>query len=276
MKCSFVCTPEEVQQMYATEGAMNGCEGLFAAWITDPAAIKAALPEQLTPIAPVCTMYSINVQNANFSTAYKEAALVIPVMFEGTPGLYPISILLEGTDNAMLVGRDQLGMPKKHASIKLYRSGDAIHTEITRLGRKIFDLDMKIGDYNDPQTAPQIFGDTSKPQDGMQYFYKYEMGQDENARIFVENLRLLSYRGVMDFSTWENAGITQISSEPSDSDPWAMFPVVKPLGGGWTNLSINLLGVKKTTPIEVTDEIVGKLILGKYDSPQIGRPTRMF
>ena len=156
------------------------------------------------------------------------------------------------------------------------RSGDAIHTDITRLGRKIFDLDLEIGDYNDPQTAPQIFGDTSKPQDGMQYFYKYEMGQDENARIFVENLRLLSYRGVMDFSTWENAGITQISSEPSDSDPWAMFPVVKPLGGGWTNLSINLLGVKKTTPIEATDEIVGKLILGKYDSPQIGRPTRMF
>ena len=276
MTCTYVCTPEEIQKMYASEGTMNGCEGLFAAWVTDPAALKAALPEQLAPIAPVCTMYSINVQNANFSTPYKEAALVIPVMFEGTPGLYPISILLEGTDNAMFVGRDQLGMPKKHANISLYRSGNVIHTDITRLGRKIFDLDMKIGDYNDQAMAPQIFGDTSKPADGMQYFYKYDMGQDENARIFVENLRLLSYRGVMDYSTWETAGITSATFEESDSDPWAMFPVMKPLGGSWTNLSISLLGVKKTTPVEATDETVGKLVLGKYDSPQIGRPTRMF
>lgn len=273
--CSFVRTPEEVQAMYQTIGKMKDCEGFFAAWVTDPAAIQAVLPEQLTMIAPVCTMYSLRVHHANFATAYREAALVIPVLFEGTPGLYPVSILLDGSDNAMLVGRDQLGMPKKTAQINLYRSGDDIHTDITRLGRTILSVDLEIGEWNDPATAAQIFGDTSKPADGMQYFYKFDMGQDKDARIYVDNVRLLSYHGVMDYQSWENATVKKIELMPSDSDPWAMFPVAKPLGAGWTTLDINLLGTQKETPVEADDALIGKLLSGKYDSPQFGYPTRM-
>ena len=273
--CSYVRTPEEVQKMYQTVGKMSDCEGLFAAWVTDPAAITAALPEQLTMLAPVCTAYSLKVHHANFATGYREAALIVPVLFEGTPGLYPISILLDGSDNAMFVGRDQLGMPKKSASINLYRSGDTIHTDIARLGSTVASIDLEIGAWNDPENAAPIFGDTSKPQDGMQYFYKFDMGQDENARIYVDNVRLLSYHGVMDFHAWENATVKNIALTPSDSDPWAMFPVVKPLGAGWTTLDIDLLGTQKVTPVDADDALIGKLLSGKYDSPQFGYPTRL-
>ena len=275
--CTFARTPEEVQAMYNTVGQMDNCEGIFASWATDPEALKAVLPEPLKVMAPVVTVYSVNVYDANFSTPYKEAALIAPVFNGETPGLYPIAFQLEGTDNAIFVGRDQLGMPKKHADkINLYRSGDMLHTDITRLGRKILDLDLEIGDYNDPAMASQIFGtDFSKPVDGMQYFFKYDMGQDKEAKIYVDNVRLLSYHGRMDYQTWETASITNVVSEPSDSDPWAMFPVLKPLGGAWTKLAISLLGTVAETPVEATDETVGKLLSGKYDSPQFGYVTRM-
>lgn len=276
--CTYARTSEEVQRMYSTVGQMDNCEGLFASWATDPAALKAVLPEPLAMMAPVVTVYSVNVYDANFASPYREAALIIPVLCNGTPGLYPVSFMLEGADNAVFVGRDQLGMPKKNADkINLWRSGDMIHTDITRLGRKILDLDMEIGEYNDPM-ANQIFGDRSDfstPQDGIQYFYKCDMAQDAQARISVDNVRLLSYHGSMDYQTWENASIVQAICEPSDSDPWAMFPVAKPLGGSWTKLSISLLGTQAETPIEATDELVGKLLSGKYDSPQFGYPTRM-
>jgi hypothetical protein len=55
-----------------------------------------------------------------------------------------------------------------------------------------------------------------------------------------------------------------------------MFPVVEPLGGSWTKLNISLLGTQAETPLPATDELVGKLLSNKYDSPQFGYPTRMF
>lgn len=277
--CTYARSAEEVKFMYDTVGQMDNCEGLFVAWLTDPAAIQSMLPEPLTMMAPVISVYSVNVYDPNFSTPYLEAALITPVICDGKPGLYPISFMLDGTDNAVFVGRDQLGMPKKHADkINLFRSGDHVHTDITRLGNKILDLDMEIGEYNDPESASQVFGDRtdfSAPQDGLQFFYKFDMGQDKDARIFVDNIRLLTYHGTLDYKTWENAKVTNLSCEPSDSDPWAMFPVVAPLGGSWTKLNISLLGTQKETPIKATDELVGRLLSGKYDSPQFGYPTRM-
>ena len=113
--CTYARTSEEVQRMYSTVGQMDNCEGLFASWATDPAALKAVLPEPLAMMAPVVTVYSVNVYDANFASPYREAALIIPVLCNGTPGLYPVSFMLEGADNAVFVGRDQLGMPKKNA-----------------------------------------------------------------------------------------------------------------------------------------------------------------
>jgi acetoacetate decarboxylase len=277
--CTYARSAQDVQGMYGTVGQMDNCEGVFAAWQTDMEAIQKALPAPLMAFMPVVEMYCVNVYDPNFSTPYLEAALIIPCLYEGQIGLYPVSFMLTGTDNAVFVGRDQLGMPKKHAdSINLYRNGDHLHTDITRLGVKIFDLDMEIGSYNDDMVE-QLFGDQSNPPtvvDGLDYFFKFDMDQDSDARIAVSNVRLLSYHGNMNYKAWEDASITTCEMQPSDSDPWAMFPVVQPLGGSWTTLDIGLLGTTKVDSVEADDELVGKLLSGKYDSPQFGLPTRMF
>lgn len=264
--------------MYATVGQMDNCEGLFCAWQTDMEAIQAALPEPLMAFMPVVEMYCVNVYNPNFSTPYREAALIIPCLYEGQIGLYPVSFMLTGTDNAVFVGRDQLGMPKKHAdSINLWRHGDHIHTDITRLGEHIFDLDMEIGEYNN-EMVEQLFGDQTNPPtvvDGLDYFFKFDIKQDPAAKIIVDNVRLLSYHGNMTYKAWENAKMIKCELQPSDSDPWAMFPVVEMMGGSWTTLDIGLLGTNKETPVDADDTLIGKLLSGKYDSPQFGLPTRM-
>ena len=276
--CKYDRSAEEVQFMYGTIGQMDDCEGLFCAWQTDMEAIERVLPAPLTPIMPIIELYCVNVYNPNFSTPYREAALIIPCFYDGHIGLYPVSFMLTGTDNAVFVGRDQLGMPKKRAdSIKLYRHGDHVHTDIVRMGEKIFDLDMQIGPYNNQQVE-QLFGDhTEMPLvvDGMDYFFKFDIGQDPNARIFVNNVRLLSYHGTMTYRKWEDCTMTKCELGESDSDPWAMFPVREMLGGGWTTLDIGLLGTLKEEPVEADDAYIGKLLSGKYDSPQFGYMTRM-
>ena len=276
--CRYDRPVEQIKGMYDTVGQMDNCEGLFCAWQTDMEAIQRALPSPLMAFMPVVEMYSVNVYNPNFSTPYREAALIIPCLYNGQIGLYPVSFMLTGTDNAVFVGRDQLGMPKKHAdSINLFRHGDHIHTDITRLGSKIFDLDMEIGSYNN-EMVEQLFGDQSNPPtvvDGLDYFFKFDIGQDPNAKIFVNNVRLLSYHGNMTYRAWETASMTKCELEESDSDPWAMFPVVEMMGGAWTTLDIGLLGTLKEDPVEADDALIGKLLSGKYDSPQFGLPTRM-
>lgn len=66
-------------------------------------AIQRALPAPLMAFMPVVEMYSVNVYNPNFSTPYREAALIIPYLHNGQIGLYPISFMLTGTDNAVLL-----------------------------------------------------------------------------------------------------------------------------------------------------------------------------
>lgn len=85
--CKYDRSPEEVQLMYNTVGQMNNCEGLFCAWQTDMEAVQRALPAPLMAFMPVVEMYSVNVYNPNFSSPYREAALIIPCLYNGQIGL---------------------------------------------------------------------------------------------------------------------------------------------------------------------------------------------
>jgi acetoacetate decarboxylase len=275
---SFVKTPVEVKHFKETVSWMNECEGLFAVWATDPEAIKRVLPEPLTLAAPVAVSYVINAYDPNFSTAYKEAALLVPAMCGDKGGLYTLSMLLEGSDNAITTGREELGIPKKNAdSIELYRSGDVIHASITRMGIKLFEADAEIGDYNSPMAA-QVFGDRSagKVLDGQQFFYKYELEQGPKAELDVKNLRLLGVHNQMKYKGWENASL-EVKLTPAPCDPWAELVCAKPLGAGWTKLDIGLLGLLFDKPMDAkaSEGIVPKLLASRFDTPLFGQPNRM-
>lgn len=241
MNCSFVKTPGEVKNFKETVSWMNECEGLFAVWATDPEAIKRVLPEPLTLAAPVAVSYVINAYDPNFSTAYKEAALLVPAMCGDKGGLYTLSMLLEGSDNAITTGREELGIPKKNADhIELFRSGDVMHASITRMGIKLFEADAEIGDYNSPMAA-QVFGDRSagKVLDGQQFFYKFDLDQGPKAALDIKNLRLLGVHNQMKYKGWENASVN-IKLTPLPATPGLSSSVPSPLalaGPSWTLVS---------------------------------------
>lgn len=275
---SFVKAPEEMETYKAGgNGAwMNNCEGMFMAWATKPELIKKLLPSPLQMAAPVVTAYIIEAHDPTFTNSYKEAALILPALYNGKMGLYPISMLLQGSDNAVFTGRDEYGIPKKNAeSISLNRVGNSAHATVVRYGAKIIDVDCEIGQYNVPSMAGQVFGDTTpeKAIDGREFFYKFDIEKDENAKSSFSNLKLLELHGQMKYHSWEAAS-AKVSLQSTENDPWAELEIVNVLGASWTKLDIGLLGAKANI-LNNIDEVMPYL-LNRYDSPIFGKANRIF
>lgn len=268
---SFVKSETEMKYFKSGENAswMYDSEGLFVTWATNPEAIKKVLPPQLTMVAPVVTAYIIDAKKPNFSKGYKESALIIPALYNGKPGLYTMSMLLQGSDNAVFTGREELGIPKKNADkITLSRDRNTAKACVIRDGNVILDVECEIGKYNNPM-AGQVFGDREgKDVDGNQFFYKFDIDQDKDANIKFSNLQLLEVHTFMKYRGWEPAEV-KITLGSTSHDPWGELPVLQPLGAAWTSVDIGLLGA---TPHEIkeVDETM-PYILNRYDSYVFGK-----
>lgn len=275
--CSFKKTPEEME-IYKSGGNgawMNNCEGIFIAWAANPESIKKILPPPLQMLAPVVSAYIIEAHDPTFTNSYKEAALILPALYNGKPGLYPISMLLQGSDNAVFTGRDEYGIPKKNAdSIRLYRMGNSAHATVERYGVKLIDVTCEIGQYNASGMAEQVFGDTTpeKAIDGREFFYKYSIDKDERGVSSFSNLNLLELHGQMKYHSWEAAS-AQVALQSTENDPWAELQAVNVLGAAWTKLDIGLLGAKANS-LDNVDEIIPYL-LNRYDSPIFGKVNKV-
>lgn len=271
MSCTFVKTAEELEHFKTNTNWMYDCEGLYAAWATDQEALARVLPKPLTPIYPIVLSYIIEAKKPNFTVPYKEAALMTLVMKDGKPGIYTIAMMLEGSDSAVFMGRDVLSIPKKNANkIWIERNGETLSAGCSRMGVNVIDIKGNIGDFNDPLGA-QLFGSRTPGEaaDSMNYFYKFEIDQDEKGQSVVRDIDILSTHLQMKYNTWENASVNVVLQE-SDADPWAELPVLKNLGGGWTNFDLGLLGVVEKEPAPDFADALSKVIAARFD-PQTYR-----
>lgn len=267
-ECTFIKTPEEVEHFKTNVNWMNDCEGVYAAWATDGAALANVLPSPLKPAVPVIISYVIEAPNNNFSVPYKEIALMTPVMKGDKPGLYTIAMMLQGSDNAVAMGRDVLSIPKKNAdSITVKRDGDTISACGTRMGIDVIRIDAKIGDFNDPMGA-QLFGTRAAGEvaDSLSYFYKFEVDQNAQGESVINDISILSAHMQTKYQSWENASVN-VKLTASESDPWAELPVLKPLGGGWSKFDLGLLGVLGSEPVsDNLDNVIARLIAPRFDA----------
>lgn len=272
---SFVKTPEEINHFTSGKNAawLNNSEGIFTVWASNQESIQKVLPAPLKAIGPIVTSYVINVHEPNFSTSYKEAALILPCAYNGQPAAYTLSMLLDGTDNGVFTGREELGIPKKNANISLSRVGDVAKAKVERYGTTIYEVECEIGAYNTP-TAQAVFGERGPgfKSEGKQIFFKYDIDQDEEANLTFSNLKLLEVKNQMNFYAWEPA-TGNVTLKPSVNDPWAELPVLQVIGSAWGRMDIGLLGAK-ATPLDNIAETIPYL-LTKYDSPVFGYPNRM-
>lgn len=100
-------------------------EYLIVSYRTDPAALRALVPEPLEVDEPIVKYEFIRMPDSTGFGDYTESGQVIPVRFEGRRGSYVHSMFLDD-DAPILGGRELWGFPKKLAQPKVVREGEVI------------------------------------------------------------------------------------------------------------------------------------------------------
>lgn len=92
---------------------------------TDPAKLRAMVPEPLEVPEPLVAYEFIRMADSTGFGDYTESGQVIPVTYEGKPGTYTLAMYLD--DHPPLAGgREMWGFPKKLASPKLVTAKDTL------------------------------------------------------------------------------------------------------------------------------------------------------
>ncbi len=281
---SYGMTDDEVRAMRGPgttldEGLkMEREEGIFVTWASDPAKVAAIIPPPLEMVAPVLTAYIVNVDGTNFGPTYREAALLVPASFEGTVGMYLVSLFVQGAgaEQAALLGREMAGLPKKFAeTVRVDRIEDAVHAYVERGGVRVVDVTAQIGDYNTPD-ALQIFGANSAGAEvrGPSYFYKMDLDQIEDGSLQFSRARVVRSTSTTVYEDWLPATATVTLGE-SANDPWADLPVVQVLGAGYTRFK--MIDFVSTNIADLdADAVAPYLLKARYDSGLRSQPTRHF
>ncbi|NTW42794.1 MAG: acetoacetate decarboxylase family protein [Cellulomonadaceae bacterium] len=209
---SYRMTDEEVLAMRAPGSTLDDGlkmereEGIFVTWITDPEKVQAIIPPPLTMVAPAVTTYIVNIDGTNFGPAYREAALLVPVSYEGTVGMYLVSLFVQGlgAEQAALLGREMAGLPKKFAdTVRVDRIEDTVHAYAERGGVRVVDVTARIGEYNTPD-ALQIFGGNTAGArvPGESFFFKVDLDQIEDGSLQFTRGRLTQATSATVYDEW--------------------------------------------------------------------------
>lgn len=92
---------------------------------TDPAKLRAMVPEPLEVPEPLVAYEFIRMADSTGFGDYTESGQVIPVTYEGKPGTYTLAMYLD--DHPPLAGgREMWGFPKKLASPRLLTDKDTL------------------------------------------------------------------------------------------------------------------------------------------------------
>lgn len=261
-------TPAEDLPNFGKVSLMDEQEGIYLAYLTDPAAIARILPPPLKPFSmPVVTLSVCHIHKPTFADDYYEAILGVYCTYGKSLGLYPISLVLGGPGAEMAVqcGRDNGSIPKKlGAEFVMRRSGSLVTAGVTRRGTQLVDIRMELGQYNSPLThalyqAPgagkQVFGGG--------FYFHFDRQPDENGVSHFMNGALLQNLCEYNYKSWE-PGFVELKLKSSLDDPWAELPINTIVGGAYSH---NSLLVHKLNLVERldADEIVPYLLTGRYD-----------
>ena len=272
----FVSSKKDVEN-FGKVNLMKNQEGVYLAYLTDPAAIARILPPPLKPFPmPIVTLSVCHIKEPTFADDYYEAILGVYAMYGQQKGLYTISLILggNGAEMATQCGRDNSGIPKKlGGEFMMRKNGDEISVQVTRRGTELVDITMKLGEYNNPMTAVLYQMPTAgRKTMGGGFYYMFDNLPDENSVCHFTNACLISNLCEYTYYSWE-PGHVGLKLKSSVDDPWAELPINSVIGGAWAN---NDLLIQKMTLLEKVnaDEVVPYLLTGRYDRTafmEIGR-----
>jgi acetoacetate decarboxylase len=259
---------------------MNRQEGLYLCWETDPEAARRILPPQLELVNskhPIAMVYVVNIREPTFAPWYMEGGLMLLSSYRGTTGGYFLNLQLSGpgAPMGMCSGREFAGLPKKMCErIVVERTDDYARAVIERSGRRIFDVEVEIGNYNDPAAGDLYAGAGPGLQTrGTSLLFQYDGEMETGRHATFPRMRLVNYDSAIQYESWEPARIVSIKMEPSIDDPWAELSVVQPLGAAY---SMNSNPDVRTSILaefegDEADGLISYLFSGRWDRSTISK-----
>ena len=117
---------------------------LTVVYETDPEAIKAVLPQPLTPSSePLVRVTFASVDIGLGRPPFGAGTFAVEAMHDGMVGGYPL-VMPMTTEQAVVGGRETFGEPKKLAAVTLTRDGDAVHGSFARMGTTFVEINGTI------------------------------------------------------------------------------------------------------------------------------------
>ena len=264
---SFLSTPEEISR-FTAPSIMNNQEGVYLAYLTDPAAIARLLPPPLKPFAvPVVTLSVCHIHNPSFADDYYETILGIYAMYGKTLGQYAVSLVLggPGAEMATQCGRDNASIPKKlDGEFVLRRDGSHVTACVSRRGTQLIDLKMELGRYNSPLTHAIFQAPAAgKHVAGSGFYFHFDREPDENGVARFMNGGLIKLDAGYDYLSWE-PGEAKLKLQSSVDDPFAELPINTVIGGAYAKNNLTLSGLTLLEHLDA-NEIVPYLLTARYD-----------
>jgi acetoacetate decarboxylase len=278
MKNGSYFIPREQIHPFFNPGSMNNEEGLYVFWETDPTIARRVLPPPLDlpdPQHPIVMVYVVNIREPTFAPWYMEGGICLFCRYHEKVGVYFLNLQLSGPGAPMGLcsGREFSGLPKKLCErIVVERTDGCARAVIESKGRRIFEVDIQMGAYNDPVMDSLSKGNGPGRQSrGSCFLFRYESGPAPDGHHIFPKMELLDYDSVTDYQSWEPASITSIAMEPSLDDPWAELSVVKPLGAAYSINSNWVPGVSRIAEFEgeKADNLISYLFSGRWDRSTI-------
>ena len=272
----YISSKEEVDKC-GMSNDMNGQEGVYLSFLTDPAAIRRVLPPDLDPIGmPIVNLSICHVHNPSFADDYYETILGILCDCNGMTGLYLQALMLggPGSEEATAAGRDNAGMPKKlGAEFVMKRNGDDVTVKVSRRGTQLIDVKMQLGECNtplfnqlnsDPEPGKQVFGGC--------YMYHFDSLCDEDGEHHYENVALMGNLSEYHYKTWE-PGFAELKLNSSKDDPWGCLPVRGVIGGAYSTNDLIVHNLSYIKQVDA-DTTMPYLLTGFYDRTLFGETGR--
>ncbi len=112
-------------------------EYFIVAYKSDPASVRAAVPEPLVPDAEAIVYYEwIRMPDSSGFGDYTESGVVIPCTWQGTPCNFVSQMYLDD-DPPIAAGREIWGFPKKYAHPKLEIATDTLTGTLDYAGQRV-------------------------------------------------------------------------------------------------------------------------------------------
>lgn len=274
---SYHLSPEKVA-LFGHNGDMINQEGIYMAYVTDPAAVREILPPPLTPFAlPIVTVSINHINNPGFADDYYETILGVYAMYGKQPGLYCVSLLLggNGAEMATAVGRDNASIMKKvGAEFVIRRNGNHVEAGVTRRGTQVIDLKMELGRYNSYLTDSVFMSPApGKKVPGLGFYFHFDRVPDEEGGTHFCNGMLTGAFCEYDYKAWE-PGVVDLKLKSSLDDPFASLPVNSVLGGAYCRNDLYIRSMRKLQDVNA-DDIVPYLLTAYYDQTTWGKTGRI-